>query len=315
MFCSTVIPTIGRATLSRAVCSVLDQSFAADESEVIVVNDSGSPLPKADWQDSGRVRLIHTTRRERCVARNVGAAISKGSYLHFLDDDDWLLPGALNAFWELSHDSDAAWLYGASQLVDRQDQPLIQLHHNLSGNILVQVMAGEWIPLQSSLINAKAFFSVGGFNPHIPGTEDIDLVRRIALRGELAETPEVVAAIGMGTEGSTTDYARSAQSRRWAREAVLDESTTFARMRASANTSAWRGRLVRAYLTSVQWNLVHGRFFAALSRIAFAIAGFVFAGRRLFSSAFWRNLAHDYESDTFIRGFREANLPVQRRPV
>ena len=315
MFCSTVIPTIGRPTLARAVTSVLDQSFMAGEFEVIVVNDSGLPLPEADWQNSGFVRLIHTRGRERCVARNTGAAIASGKYLHFLDDDDWLLPDAMNAFWDLSRASDAVWLYGGSLLVDRQDQPLIQLHHKLSGNCLVQVMAGEWIPLQASLIDAQAFFSVGGFNPHIPGTEDIDLVRRIALHGELAETSEIVAAIRMGADGSSTDYALAAQARRWAREAVLDEPTAFARMRASANTSAWRGRLVRAYLTSVEWNLAHRRLFAALSRATFAMTGFVLTGHRLLSGDFWRSLAQNYESETFIRGFREANRPVQRRPV
>jgi glycosyltransferase involved in cell wall biosynthesis len=315
MFCSTVIPTIGRPTLSRAVTSVLDQSFTAGEFEVIVVNDSGSPLPEADWQHSERVRLVHTNRRERCVARNTGAAIAEGKYLHFLDDDDWIVPGALNALWKLSQKSDAVWLYGASQLVDRLDQPLIQLHHNLSGNCLTQVMAGEWIPLQASLVDARTFFCVGGFNPLIPGTEDIQLVRQIALRGELAETQQMVAAIRMGTEGSSTNYVRTAQSRRWAREAVLDEPTVFARMHASANTSAWRGRLVRAYLTSVQWNLAHGRFFAALSRITFATAGFVLAGHHLLSGDFWRSLAQDYESETFIRGFREVNQPVQRREM
>src|SRR4030067_3850837 len=100
MFCSTVIPAIGRPTLSRAVHSVLDQSFTADDFEVIVVNDSGAPLAEADWQNSERVRTMHTNRRERGVARNTGAAIAKGGYLHFLDDDDVLLPGALQAFWE-----------------------------------------------------------------------------------------------------------------------------------------------------------------------------------------------------------------------
>lgn len=36
MFSSTVIPTIGRATLARAVQSVLEQDFNADDFEVIV---------------------------------------------------------------------------------------------------------------------------------------------------------------------------------------------------------------------------------------------------------------------------------------
>jgi glycosyltransferase involved in cell wall biosynthesis len=315
MFCSTVIPTIGRPTLSRAVRSVLDQSFTADELEVVVVNDSGAPLPEGNWQHSDRVQLIHTNQRERCIARNAGAAIAKGKYLHFLDDDDWLLPGALDAFWELDQNSGAAWLLGGSQLVGRQDEPLIQLHHDLAGNCMAQVIAGEWIPLQASLIDAKTFFDVGGFNPLIPGTEDIDLVRRIALRAEVAGTPAIVAAITMGTEGSATDYPRAAQFRRWAREAVLNEPTAFRRMRLSANSSYWQGRVIRAYLTSAVWNLAHRRVFTALSRAAYSLAGLALAGRHILSGNFWRDLAQNYESETFLRGFREANRPVQRREV
>ena len=41
MFSSTIIPTINRGTLSRAVLSVLEQDFSADDFEVIVVNELG----------------------------------------------------------------------------------------------------------------------------------------------------------------------------------------------------------------------------------------------------------------------------------
>src|SRR5215204_4702450 len=109
VFCSTIIPTMGRPSLERAVLSVLNQRFDAAKVEVIVVNDSGKPLPKADWQDCARVRVISTIRRERCVARNTGSAIARGRYLHFLDDDDIILPGAMEAFWALYQSTKAEW--------------------------------------------------------------------------------------------------------------------------------------------------------------------------------------------------------------
>src|SRR5450631_3870231 len=96
LFCSTIIPTIGRGTLERAVASVIYQQFD-QPFEVIVVNDSGRPLPTAPWQQAAGVQVINTQQRERSVARNVGAMFAHGRYLHFLDDDDWLLPGALGA--------------------------------------------------------------------------------------------------------------------------------------------------------------------------------------------------------------------------
>ena len=135
MFCSTIIPTVGRPTLSRAVCSVLDQEFDHDEYEVIVVNDSGKPLRVEQWQKSARVRIIDTNRHNRSVARNAGAAIAKGKYLHFLDDDDWMLPGVFESFWELANTSQAAWLYGAFRLVDNSGHTITEIFPELKGRL------------------------------------------------------------------------------------------------------------------------------------------------------------------------------------
>lgn len=55
-----------------------------------MVNDSGRSLPYMDWQNSPHVQIIEANQHERSVARNTGAAIARGIYLHFLDDDDWM---------------------------------------------------------------------------------------------------------------------------------------------------------------------------------------------------------------------------------
>lgn len=308
MFCTTIIPTIGRDSLSRAVRSVLEQSLTAADFEIIVVNDSGTPLPAEDWQQDVRVQVVTTQRRERAVARNTGAAMARGRYLHFLDDDDWLAPGALSHFWKNRPVESVGWFYGASQLVDRQGRPTIQLHHGLNGNCFLQVMAGEWIPLQASLVSAEAFFDVGGFNPLLVGPEDIDLLRRVALKYDIAGMDDVAAFIARGEDGSTTDYDRHAQRSRWAREAILDEAATFNRLRPLAIDAYWRGRLVRLYATSVVWNLRRRRLLAAISRTSHVLRGLLISSGQLLSPAFWRSLAHAYASPTFARGMRDASV-------
>lgn len=307
MFCSTIIPTIGRTSLSRAVCSVLDQEFTHDDFEVIVVNDSGRSLPFMDWQNSSRVRIIDTNQHERSVARNTGAAIARGVYLHFLDDDDWMAPNALQTLWELSQKSNAAWLYGSTQLVNREEESIIQLHHLFSGNCFTQVMAGEWIPLQASLIQSNAFCESGGFNPHISGPEDIDLLRRIALKSDISGIPTVVAYVVRGKEGTTTDYDSHPEKSRWAREQILDESDVFSRMLASANSNYWRGRMLRIYFTSIIWNLRQKRLAMAVSRLAFGLAVILLSHFRVFSVHFWNAFLKPYQSLTFARGFELSN--------
>lgn len=305
IFCSTIIPTVGRPTLSRAIDSVLQQHVPGDDSEILVINDSGSPLPEADWQKLDRVQVINTNRRERSVARNAGASIAKGRYLHFLDDDDWLAPDAHQHLWGLSQTREAKWLYGMSQLVDRQNHPLIQLRHGLQGNCFVQVMAGEWVPLQSSWIERKTFMRIGGFNPLLSGPEDIDLLRRVLLEEEIAETPNIIAHITMGSGGSTTDYRHHPQASRWAREGILDAPQTFPRLRSSVTNASWRGRMSRVYLTSSVWNLEKRRGFTALSRLVYSIAALLTAGTDLLKKDFWISIARPYASTTFEHGMQE----------
>ena len=159
MFCTTIIPTVNRPTLAQAVNSILDQDFSREDFEVIVVNDSGSPLEETGWMKSERVRVINTDHLERCVARNTAAAMARGKYLHFLDDDDWMLPGAFEALWKLAEqDKKATWLYGGYNLVNDQGDLLEECRPDEQGNCFVRFVAGEWLPLQAAIIASSAFF-------------------------------------------------------------------------------------------------------------------------------------------------------------
>jgi glycosyltransferase involved in cell wall biosynthesis len=307
MFSSTIIPTVGRVTLARAVNSVLSQTFDKGDFEVIVVNDSGKPLLWQDWHSSNQVQIINTHRRERSVARNAGAAIARGEYLHFLDDDDWLFPDAFCHFWQLSQEVQAAWLYGSSQLVQRNGSELIQLQHGIQGNCFLQVMAGEWIPLQSSFIESKIFHRLGGFSPLISGPEDIDLLRRICLHGDVAGTSDLIASIERGEEDSTTNYRQHPVLSRMAREQILDEPLAFHRMKERANSGEWLGRMLRIYFTSAVWNLQRKRLAIAASRLAAGLAVLALSHLRICSISFWRAFLNSYQSPTFARGAKLSN--------
>ena len=312
ILCTTIIPTVGRSSLTRAVESVLQQNIPNGGFEVIVVNDSGVPLSEADWQKSDRIQIITTNRRERSVARNVGASIAKGRYLHFLDDDDWLALDAYKYLAALSQSSNAKWLYGITQLVDRKDNPLIQLRHGLQGNCFMQVMAGEWIPLQSSWIERDTFMKIGGFNNLLSGPEDIELLRRILLDEELAEIQKLIAHVTMGEAGSTTDYVHHPEASRWARESILDAANAHQRMRMSAVNPFWRGRMLRVYLTSAVWNLKQKRIFAAAGRLFLFMLSALRSSSGLVTKDFWRAVSKPYASLTFETGFREIQKEKQR---
>ena len=300
MFCSVIIPTIGRATLDRAVMSVLNQDFSLDEFEVIVVNDSGQPLPKPKWQGSQNVSILNTNRRERSFARNSGAAIAKGDYLCFLDDDDWLLPGALREFRELAcQKPDSAWLYGGIRIVDEGGKTLAEVNSGLQGNCFAQIMGGAWAPIQASFIRSRTFFQVGGFDPFICGTEDEDLCRRISYMGDFSSTPAVVACLFRGTAWNTsTNYQRAPKDTKRSRDEVLAEPGSFKRLLDSARSAYWYGRVCRVYLSTVNWNFCNKKIFRATSRAMFFIAFFICSGSHVINREFWKGLRAEHVPET-----------------
>jgi glycosyltransferase involved in cell wall biosynthesis len=278
--------------------SVLDQEVNPQEIEVIVVNDSGHSLPHEEWMRSDRVRLIETNRRNRCVARNAGAAIARGLYLHFLDDDDWLLPGAFCHLWDVARASPAAWIYGGYELINRQGKRLEICQPDEQGNCAIRFAVGEWLPLQVSLVRSDAFFAVGGFaslNSLLGGDEDVDLARQISLNYDIAGTTQVAGVIQYGHEGSTTNYAQLRQQSRTSREKMLACPGALRRLVDSARSRSvhidyWHGRILWSYLGSVYLNLKYRRPITALSRLLYSAIVFVTSGRYILSPDFWRGV-------------------------
>ncbi|MBE0410622.1 MAG: glycosyltransferase [Anaerolineales bacterium] len=300
MFCSVIIPTIGRSSLERAITSILDQEFPQDEFEVIVVNDSGKPLLNSEWQNANNVTILNTNRRERSFARNSGAAIAKGDYLAFLDDDDWLLPGALHEFWVLaSQKPESVWLYGGIRIVDEMGKTLAEMNSGLQDNCFAQIMGGAWAPIQASLIRTNTFFQVGGFSPFICGTEDEDLCRRIAYLGDFSSTSAVVACLFRGSTWNTsTNYQRAPADTKMSRDNVLAQPSAFKRLLVSAGTAYWYGRICRVYLSTVSWNLHNKKFFSAASRAMFSLAALAYSGFRILDVEFWKGINAAHVPDT-----------------
>jgi len=300
IFFSYIIPTIGRKSLEVAIQSVLTQDFSHADFEVIVVNDSGSPLPNAAWHASPRVQIINTNKCERSFARNSGAAVAKGQYLAFLDDDDWILPGALEAFWNLANRyPNAAWLYGGIRIVDEHTKVLVEINSQLSGNCFAHIMGGAWAPIQASLIKSRAFFEIGGFSPFICGTEDEDLCRRTSYYGEFANTPNVVACLFRGqTWNTSTNYLRAPDDTKYSRNLILSQPGAFRRLRASASSGYVWGRILRVYLSTISWNLKKKRFFTALSRLFHTLTVFSVSMKHILSRDYWEGASADHAKET-----------------
>lgn len=296
MFISTIIPTIGRPTLSRAVYSVLQQDFCHEECEVVVVNDSGSDLPVEEWQRHAHVRIIATNRLNRSIARNTGASIATGRYFHFLDDDDWMLPGAFETFWETTQSSSAAWLHGAFRMVDNEGERIVDVFPEEKGNCYLNLISWEWLPLQASIVDARVFHKVGGFamlESLKGGFEDIDLTRHIALEHDFMNISKLLAVIRSGDQGSTTNYADMFVQNRQSREKNLDMPGSYRRLFSSVRDNHidqgyWYGKAIHYLLGSAVRNFRSARYSVSMSRMFHAMCGTLAVGKHLFQGDFWK---------------------------
>ena len=96
---SVIIPTYARAaSLGACLRGLATLDFPADRFEVIV-SDDGTPFSLesvlAPMRERLQIRLVSHPNGGPAAARNRGAAVARGTYLAFLDDDgvparDWL---------------------------------------------------------------------------------------------------------------------------------------------------------------------------------------------------------------------------------
>jgi glycosyltransferase involved in cell wall biosynthesis len=305
---STIIPSIGRSTLSDAVQSVIDQRSSSVEFEIIVVNDSGQPLPKMSWMEIPNVQIIDTNHRERSVARNAGAAIARGKYLHFLDDDDLLLPNAFGHFCRLIRQSKTAMYYGGYRFVDSNGKTLRDCYPDEAGNCFIRFMSGEWQPLQASLFDSQIFHSIGGFRnleSLLGGDEDVDLTRRISLQHDVVGVQELVAVIRIARNESTTNYSNLQEQSRQSREMLLSMPGVFERLRDSATkrqnaSDYWHGRMAWIYLSSVAWNIQKRNIFIAFGRLVYFGYALVRSFKYWFSLRFWRGTMRPHQANGWL---------------
>ena len=94
-YLSVIVPAYNsEATLERCVRSVLEQSFV--DLELLLVDDGSTDstpgLLRQFSEEDGRVRIFTQANGGVSAARNLGLTHAQGTYVAFLDADDWVDP-------------------------------------------------------------------------------------------------------------------------------------------------------------------------------------------------------------------------------
>lgn len=191
---SVVIPTCDRSPefLKVAVDSVLQQTLAPLEI-IIVDNGVRDATLLANSDVVTRYRLPPRVGPSR--ARNFGAAMARGDYLAFLDDDDWWDIDFLQETWKVLQSDQTSCVYGRKDIyrdgaiepykcpsIETMIIPVLLRRNPCTGGINV-------------LIKKDLFWRVSGFDEKLLTSEDKALAIEILKIGERISVAPKAATI------------------------------------------------------------------------------------------------------------------------
>ena len=206
---SIILPTRNRAALfSRAVKSVLAQSYS--QFELIVIDEASSdrtPDLAKTLTDSRVSYIRNEISRGPGAARNAGMNVARGEFVAFLDDDDEFLPDKLRDQLNAFQASVSAVGVVISPVDIFRNGKIIRFfpYNGESGNIFLNVLAGNTFPLNAMLVRNH---NLPSFDDKLPCLEDIDFCLKV-----LQHTKAFYAEVPCGICHLDTDTGRASMKR------------------------------------------------------------------------------------------------------
>jgi hypothetical protein len=194
---SVVIPTSGRPELlPRAVASAL--ADAGIDAEVVVVPNG----PDRSWQDSlrgfahdPRVRVIPIERAGANIARNHGLMSSRGEFVRFLDDDDYLVAAGTRKQYETMLRTQADICSGGVEFVDHQGRRF-DSYLPRADDFVLELFEARASTLPVGHVYRSAFLRGAEWSAERRYLQDVAWMHALACRGEVEwqPLPDIVGA-------------------------------------------------------------------------------------------------------------------------
>lgn len=197
---SVVMPAYNVAwCIARAIDSVLAQDYRSRE--LIVVNDGSTDGTLAVLQGyGGTITVIDQENRGMSAARNEGIRGARGTYVAFLDADDWWLPGKLSRQVELMQGRPEIGFCSTVARVEDGDGRLLNLWRCPNGgtDILATIFSQNAAiagGCSAVVVRKDLLDRVGLFDESLRGFEDPDLWMRLAAVSGYACIDQTLAVI------------------------------------------------------------------------------------------------------------------------
>ncbi len=282
----TVVVATNRARpyLQQAIASVAAQTWPRLQ---LIVVDDGSDDPEEVRRAAEQVVGAHVIRTDPSgvsVARNRGAALARGEYLVFLDDDDLWAPERVERHVAAMVASPQAVASYCGMRTVRADtgEVLAPADQTAIGGRLDVARRTTGIILPNLFVTRSVFEAVGGFDSSLRYAEDLDLALRLAEEGAFIFVPGALVDYRATSSNATSRHHelvkgissvlrrhREEAARRGDRKlvAALDES-----LRKNGRFTWWgAGRAARAALRAQQPRVAAGELVWALRTAPMAL--------------------------------------------
>lgn len=243
---SIVVTTYRRNDwLAAAVESALAQTYAP--TQVVVVDGSGTEHARSVAEGYDDVEYVAQPSNRGPVAdRNLGFEHADGEYVHFLDDDDRLLPEKLAKQVPVLEGSESVDVVYTGLYRQRDDKPLLP-DDDARGEFLEQALTMQQPPCFPStmLVDRSVLEACMPLSERLSGAGDTAMVVELARRTEFDFVPEPLAHRGEAEE-SLAYTMESVEARRLLLaeyDHVYDEVDESVRRIALAGSYALEGQV------------------------------------------------------------------------
>jgi ATP-binding cassette subfamily B protein len=184
-----VRPLLSIVTVCRNAAATIADTFASVRAQrsrwieyVVVDGDSDDGTLELIRREAGTIDVwVSEPDRGIFDAMNKGARLARGRFLWFLNADDRLEPGAVEAVVERLRDGGdppGGLVVGATQRIDARGEPTVIDRYRPPGSDRCE--PAHAFPHPSTIMSRELFERLGGFDPRLRIAGDYDLLWRAA---------------------------------------------------------------------------------------------------------------------------------------